>query len=441
MKAFPGICLSLFVLLLPIQSSAHHRPDTSMYFFGSDASISLPSMNTTGGASVDLKDLGNDGTSEIIVANGLGSEPRVSVLRLDGSEVGSFLAYDKKMKLGVNVIACDINGDGYNEIITAPQRGGGAHIRIFDRFGKIIEGGDFFAYKHFSGGINLACGNVDDSPQDELITLPSAGGGPHIKVWNAINDSPKLVAEFFAFENTNTTGLTGTVHAKKLYVAQQHTKTPHVRSYVIHNSTTLQSETQITLSQPGISSLFMLNNQLHATTSFNAQLINLDKGDITHVDSQTGGVNGVSADTNNNGKDELLLSPARPEFSDTSEERKITVDLSEQRVYAYNQGILENSFLISSGLSSATPIGTHTISAKKPLVHYAWNYGPNNPNNYDLGWVPYNLQFYPHIYLHYAPWHNNFGHKMSHGCVNVSLEDMKWLYDWSDEGIPVEVKE
>ena len=119
---------------------------------------------------------------------------------------------------------------------------------------------------------------------------------------------------------------------------------------------------------------------------------------------------------------------------------RILVDTKTQRLYAYKDGVLENTFLISSGYGNATPVGIHHILAKIPKVHYTWSYGENDPRNYDLGLVPYNLRIYPHIYLHYAYWHNNFGHKMSHGCVNVSLTDMKWLYEWTETGIEVEVK-
>jgi lipoprotein-anchoring transpeptidase ErfK/SrfK len=75
------------------------------------------------------------------------------------------------------------------------------------------------------------------------------------------------------------------------------------------------------------------------------------------------------------------------------------------------------------------------------VVNYTWNYGPDDPRNYDLGPVKYNLRIYPHIYIHYAYWHNNFGRPMSHGCVNVNWDNMKWLYDWAEEGIPVTVRE
>lgn len=33
--------------------------------------------------------------------------------------------------------------------------------------------------------------------------------------------------------------------------------------------------------------------------------------------------------------------------------------------------------------------------------------------------------------IHSAYWHNNFGHPMSHGCINMRTEDAKLLYDWA----------
>jgi lipoprotein-anchoring transpeptidase ErfK/SrfK len=36
--------------------------------------------------------------------------------------------------------------------------------------------------------------------------------------------------------------------------------------------------------------------------------------------------------------------------------------------------------------------------------------------------------------LHGAYWHNSFGYKQSHGCVNLSPADSQWLYMWGDVG-------
>jgi hypothetical protein len=39
--------------------------------------------------------------------------------------------------------------------------------------------------------------------------------------------------------------------------------------------------------------------------------------------------------------------------------------------------------------------------------------------------------FYEDYGFHGTYWHNNFGHPMSHGCVNMTNADAKWLFDWA----------
>lgn len=395
-------------------------------------SFSLAGMNDVSGASLALADLGNDGIPEIIVGNGMGSEPRVRVLRQDGSEVGSFLAYAPTLGVGINVVACDLTGDGMNEIIVAPQRGGGPHIRVFDRYGKAIDNGGFFAYDEgMRAGVNLACGDLIDNDADELVTLPAAGGGPHVRVWSW-NGHENLVENFFAFHIDDRSGLVGVVRDKKLFLAQQHTSTPSLKTIVIHTSPTTTSEEKISINGLGVQSLSVMNNELYLSTSSSTTLYNLTDGSTQTLNVEHAMLASF--------EDQFIFTQGRFLFDDTIEPQRIEVDVSEQRLYAFERGILRNSFLISSGLNNSTPLGTHFVLAKIPLVHYAWSYGEGSPYNYDLGWVPYNLRFYPHIYIHYAPWHNNFGHPMSHGCVNVNLQNIQWLYDWSNVGTPVEIK-
>lgn len=379
-------------------------------------------------------DLGDDGVDEVIVGNGLGYEPRVRVLRQDGSEIGSFLAYAPSMGVGMNIVTCDITGDGYNEIVTAPQRGGGPHIRIFNRFGEPIDQGGFFAYsEHMREGINLACGDLTDDAHAELVTLPAAGGGAHVRVWNMRDSEIVLEQNFFAFDATDRSGLVGAVHDKKLFLAQQHTSSPVIKTLVIHNDVETVNQTTLVIDGLGVQSIVVTKNDLLLSTSSSPTIYNLTQQTTTDAS--------ISHPTLTSNGVQTFITNGRFLFTDKLDQRRIEVDISEQRLYAFEQGIMRNSFLISSGLGNATPIGEHSVLAKIPVVHYMWNYGEEDPRNYDLGWIPYNLRFYPHIYIHYAPWHNNFGHKMSHGCVNVGLENVQWVYNWAEEGTPVEVKE
>jgi hypothetical protein len=411
---------------------ASHSTDISVSSLDGGISFLLGGTNPVSGASIALADLGKDGVAEVIVGNGMGLEPRVRVLRQDGSEIGSFLAFAPTLGVGVNVVSCDLTGDGMNEIIVAPQRGGGPHIRVFNAYGKPIDGGGFFAYDGvLRTGVNLACGDLLGDGAEELVTLPAAGGGPHVRVWSW-NEEEELIGNFFALHKDDRSGLVGVVHNRTLIVAQQFTSTPTIKSIVIHTSPTTISEEKISIDGRGVESLAVVNDEWYLTTSSTATLYNLTNDstrtlDQTHVVLASFG-------------DQLLFVPGRFLFDDTREEQRIEVDVSQQRLYAFEYGILRNSFLISSGLNNATPIGVHTLLAKVPLVNYAWSYGEGNPNNYDLGWVPYNLRFYPHVYIHYAPWHNNFGHQMSRGCVNVNDHNSRWLYAWATVGTPIEIQ-
>jgi lipoprotein-anchoring transpeptidase ErfK/SrfK len=114
-------------------------------------------------------------------------------------------------------------------------------------------------------------------------------------------------------------------------------------------------------------------------------------------------------------------------------EHWIEVNLSEQRVYAWEGDVLVNSFLASTGTwAHPTVTGTFHIWHKTPLQDMS---GPG----YYLPDVPYVMYFYKDYGLHGTYWHNNFGTPMSHGCVNLTIPDSEWLYNWASYGTTVKV--
>jgi len=111
--------------------------------------------------------------------------------------------------------------------------------------------------------------------------------------------------------------------------------------------------------------------------------------------------------------------------------KQIVVILSLQKTYAYEDGKLIKVFLVSTGLpGSPTVLGSYTIYQKLPSTRMV---GPG----YDLPNVPWTMYFFEGYGLHGTYWHHNFGHPMSHGCVNMQTDDAKWLYDWAPLGTPV----
>jgi lipoprotein-anchoring transpeptidase ErfK/SrfK len=114
-------------------------------------------------------------------------------------------------------------------------------------------------------------------------------------------------------------------------------------------------------------------------------------------------------------------------------EHWIDVDLSRQMVYAYAGDTLMNSFLVSTGTwQTPTVTGTYHIWIKLRSTTMT---GPG----YYLPNVPYTMYFYKGYGLHGTYWHNNFGTPMSHGCVNLSIPDSEWLYNFSSVGTTVNV--
>lgn len=114
-------------------------------------------------------------------------------------------------------------------------------------------------------------------------------------------------------------------------------------------------------------------------------------------------------------------------------ERWIDVDLSEQRVYAYEGDVIVNSFLVSTGLpETPTVTGKFKIWIKVRIQDMS---GPG----YYLKDVPYVMYFYEDYGLHGTYWHNNFGQPMSRGCVNLRIPDAEWLYNWASVGTVVNV--
>jgi lipoprotein-anchoring transpeptidase ErfK/SrfK len=114
--------------------------------------------------------------------------------------------------------------------------------------------------------------------------------------------------------------------------------------------------------------------------------------------------------------------------------KKIDVNLSTQTLSYYYGDYLVGTIKISSGIAQLpTPTGTFHVLAKIPVKNYAGR----NPNgtHYYLPNTKWNLRFSVRgYYIHGAYWHNNFGHPMSHGCINVSYQDMPQLYEFASAG-------
>ncbi len=126
----------------------------------------------------------------------------------------------------------------------------------------------------------------------------------------------------------------------------------------------------------------------------------------------------------------------------TSTTKRIIVDVSEQKLYAYDGKELFTEEPISTGLEfTPTPKGEFTVFK---MIPSRFMQGPiPNINNhiYNLPGVPWNLYFTREgAVIHGTYWHEQFGKKWSHGCVNLSPENAKKLYAWAEVGMTVTVR-
>lgn len=125
-----------------------------------------------------------------------------------------------------------------------------------------------------------------------------------------------------------------------------------------------------------------------------------------------------------------LLSPKVP-----IEEKRIKVDLSNQTVTAYEYDKTVFTAIVSTGdaeknIFYTTPTGEFNTFYKRPSQHLLASnilFG-----GYDLPGVPW-LSYITNlgIAFHGAFWHNDFGTPRSHGCINLSPDDAKWIYRWT----------
>jgi hypothetical protein len=141
-------------------------------------------------------------------------------------------------------------------------------------------------------------------------------------------------------------------------------------------------------------------------------------------------------------------------------EKRVEVDLAKQRLYCYEGNRLVYTTLVASGIGVqqvqveredengekfievvnvdlATPQGDMAALLKQPSRHMTNR--PMKPEDpwplvevFDLPGIPWNCFFdTAGTAIHGTYWHNDFGVKRSHGCLNVSCEAARWIYRWT----------
>lgn len=143
-------------------------------------------------------DVDGDGEIEIVVAPGAGAGPQIRIFNKAGQVEGQFWAYDSGLRMGVNLSVVDDDGDGVYDIVAVPMAGGGPQIKVFSHAGSLKH--QFFAYAEtFRGGVELAVGDVNGDGEQELVVAPQSAAGPQIRV---LKTDGSVVSQFFAYAST-----------------------------------------------------------------------------------------------------------------------------------------------------------------------------------------------------------------------------------------------
>jgi hypothetical protein len=122
-------------------------------------------------------------------------------------------------------------------------------------------------------------------------------------------------------------------------------------------------------------------------------------------------------------------------------EKRIEISINRQELTAYEGDDVVFQAVISSGvdaprtdrkLPTKTPLGIHFIESKMPSKHMGIGRRTDTLGDRALPGVPWTAFFAEGGYaIHGTYWHNNFGIKMSRGCINMRNEDAKWLFRWT----------
>jgi lipoprotein-anchoring transpeptidase ErfK/SrfK len=132
-----------------------------------------------------------------------------------------------------------------------------------------------------------------------------------------------------------------------------------------------------------------------------------------------------------------IVRPATPPPDLAEGEKWIDVDIPHQTLVAYEGTRAVYATLVSSGSESrgfATPPGSFRIKSKH--VTFTMDGDMEGDGAYSIEDVPYVMYYDLNYALHAAFWHSYFGRQRSHGCVNLSAADARWLFDWVEPALP-----
>jgi hypothetical protein len=141
--------------------------------------------------------------------------------------------------------------------------------------------------------------------------------------------------------------------------------------------------------------------------------------------------------------DGAVAEPSKRPDRVSSDEKWLDVNLTHKTITAMLGDKPVYAALISPGKTSPvkekdhrTKTGIFRIREKHVATTMDGDGAAAGDLPYSIMDVPY-VQYYDGSFaLHAAFWHSNFGREQSHGCVNLSPRDAKWVFGWTEPALP-----
>jgi hypothetical protein len=127
------------------------------------------------------------------------------------------------------------------------------------------------------------------------------------------------------------------------------------------------------------------------------------------------------------------MTPLSPDVQD----KRILIELGKQCMTCFEgqESVLETR--IASGMPGlVTPQGTHRVLRKTPTTRMIGGEGSGYYDLPGIGFVTYFTN--KGVAVHGTYWHNDYGRRRSHGCVNVPTAVAQWVYRWTRPDVPYE---
>ena len=131
--------------------------------------------------------------------------------------------------------------------------------------------------------------------------------------------------------------------------------------------------------------------------------------------------------------------PGVPEWSSVLPVRRIDINLSTQSLTAYEDDLPVFNAPVATGRDGFnTPTGSYAIYERYVRQDMAGNAAGESWYVANVPWVQYVVGG---IALHGTYWHDQWGTgmRMSHGCINLNIDDAQWLYGWAGIGTQVNI--